>query len=87
VPENQKNNAWVTGITYIKKQLEAVLKNNGVFEIEVKIGDEFNPEIHEAIDMKETKTDTKKTYKVIKIVQKGYEVGGKIIRAVKVTVE
>ena len=49
VPEDQKNNAWVTGIMHIQKQLENVLKENGVTEIETKVGDKFNPEVHEAI--------------------------------------
>lgn len=87
VPKNEKNNAWVTGITCIKKQLEDILKNNGVEEIEVKERDEFNPEVHEAIDTKETNTDTKKTNKIMKVVQKGYKIDGKIIRAARVIVE
>ena len=86
VPGNQKDNAWVTGINYIQKQLEDVLKNNGVSEIEVKVGDEFDPAIHEAVDTKETNMDTKTTNKVIKVVQKGYKIDGKIIRAAKVIV-
>jgi molecular chaperone GrpE len=87
VPEKEKDNAWVTGITHIKKQLEDVLKNNGVEEIEVKIGDEFDPEMHEAVqDTKEANIDTNKTNKIAKVVQKGYKINNKIIRAAKVTV-
>ena len=86
MPEDQKDNAWVTGITYIQKQLEDVLKNNGVKEIEVKVGDEFDPGLHEAIDTKETKMDTKETNKIMKIAQKGYKIDGKIIRAARVVV-
>src|SRR4030042_2671152 len=50
VPENEKGDAWVTGIIYIKKQLEDVLKNYGVEEIDVKEGDQFNPVVHEAVE-------------------------------------
>ena len=49
VPEESKENKWVEGIVYIKKQLEDVLKNNDIEEIAVKAGDKFNPEIHEAV--------------------------------------
>src|SRR4030042_2646255 len=49
VPEKEKDSAWVAGITHIQRQIEDVLKNNNVEEIEVKIGDKFNPEIHEAV--------------------------------------
>lgn len=90
VPEDQKESAWVTGIIYIKKQLEDVLKNNGVEEIEVKVGDEFNPEIHEAVGDTPAKGGSasggKEANKIIKIVQKGYKIDNKIIRAAKVVV-
>ena len=87
VPAQEKDSAWVTGITYIKKQLEDVIKNNGVSEIEVKVGDEFNPVVHEAIDTKETNIGTKENNKIMKVAQKGYKIDGKIIRAAKVVVE
>ncbi len=90
IPEKEKNNAWVTGIICIKKQLEDVLKNNGVSEIEVKVGDKFNPEMHEAVQQEagnEKLEDKKLENKIKKIVQKGYEIDGKVIRAVRVIVE
>lgn len=89
IPEDQKNNPWVVGIMHIQKQLENVLKDNGVEEIEVKVGDEFDPNLHEAIsdnskDSKENPNDSKK---IQKIMQNGYKLGDKIIRAAKVIVE
>lgn len=80
VPEKSQENKWVEGIVYIKKQLEDVLKNNDIEEIAVKMGDKFNPEIHEAVG-----GDGKKQ-KVAKIVQKGYKLNGRILRAAKVEV-
>jgi molecular chaperone GrpE len=83
VPEDQKDNAWVTGIMHIQKQLETFLKDNGVDEVEAKIGDNFNPELHEALPgEKEVKKN-----KIAKIISKGYKINHKIIRAVKVIVE
>ena len=38
---------------YIQKQLKTVLTGNEVSEIEIKIGDKFNPEKHEVIKGKE----------------------------------
>lgn len=87
VPEDQKDSGWVTGIIYIKKQLEEVLKNNGIDEIEVKVGDEFNPEIHEAITDAKQRMENESTNKIKKVVQKGYKIDGKVIRAVRVIVE
>jgi len=87
VPEDQKDNAWVTGVTYIKKQLEDILKNNGVSEIEVKAGDNFNPEFHEAIKHESAKDEQELKNKIIKVAQKGYKISGKVIRPARVVVE
>ncbi|KKT87530.1 MAG: Protein GrpE [Candidatus Moranbacteria bacterium GW2011_GWC2_45_10] len=53
IPKDQKDGGWVTGIMYIQKQLENVLTENGVSEIEVKVGDSFDPVMHEAMEDKE----------------------------------
>src|SRR4030042_1851132 len=64
-----------------KRQIEDILKNNNIGEIGVKVGDKFDPEIHEAIG-----GDGKKQI-VKRVLQKGYRVNGRIVRAVKVEVE
>ena len=90
IPEDQKTGAWVQGILHIQRQLETVLKDNGISEIETKEGDEFDPEFHEAIshETHNIEHETKKNIenKIAKIVSKGYKIGDKIIRAVKVIV-
>ena len=90
VPEDQKENPWVTGIMYIQKQLEGVLFENGVEEIQVKEGDNFDPVYHEAIENKEClhcEGEVKFQNKIKKVVQKGYKIGEKVIRAARVVVE
>ncbi len=103
IPEEQKENPWVTGIMYIQKQLEKVLQDYGVLEIEVKVGDEFDPNIMEAItdanlpastreDASSTRggrTECESTNKdvVIKVLMKGYKINNKVIRAARVIVE
>ncbi|MDO8240963.1 MAG: nucleotide exchange factor GrpE [Candidatus Moranbacteria bacterium] len=91
IPDDQKENAWVTGIMYIQKQLEQVLVDNGVTEIEVKIGDNFDPAKHEAIEDMECKGCKTKDYKfqnkIKKIVTRGYQMGEKVVRASRVIVE
>lgn len=81
VPAHSKKNKWVEGIVYIKRQLEDVLKNNDIEEIEVNAGDKFDPEIHEAVG------GEGKKQKIAKIIQKGYKLNGRIVRAAKVEVE
>lgn len=89
IPEDQKDNSWVVGIMHIQKQLEKVLTDNGVEEIAVKIGDKFDPKIHEAIQSHETQNIKHKTenYKIKKIVLKGYKLGEKVVRVARVIVE
>lgn len=91
VPETEKSSPWVTGIQYIEKQLEKVLSENGVITIEVKIGDIFDPKIHEAIDSQQTvdnseHTTEEKKQVVAKVIQNGFKIGERIIRPAKVIV-
>ena len=102
IPTDKKDDGWVTGIMYIQKQLENILKENNVLAIETKVGDEFNPEIHEAVQKEEEKAKTNEIdpvkspqggvaesefNRVKEVVQKGYKMGDKIIRAVRVIVK
>ena len=90
IPEKEKDGAWVQGIMFIKKQLEDVLRENGVEEIEVKEGDNFDATIHEAIEDKNCascKTKKKFKNKVKKVILKGYKIGDKVIRPARVVVE
>ncbi len=92
VPADACNTPWVTGIQYIEKQLEKVLEDNGMQVIEAKEGDVFDPSIHEAIseeraEAKDSDPETKEVQQTVKkILQKGYEIGAKVIRPAKVVV-
>jgi len=90
VPAEQKDNGWVTGIMYIQKQLEQVLKDSGVTEIEAQVGKNFDPKFHEAVDEGGCDAcETKEKYKnkIKKVVQKGYAIGERVIRPSRVVVE
>jgi len=91
VPPEQKDSPWVTGIQYIEKQLEDVVKQNGVEVMEVKEGDAFDPNLHEAVDTEEKKDDTKQNeetgHTIAKVLQKGFRLAGKVIRPAKVIVK
>ena len=82
VPEAEKENAWMTGITYIGKQLEEALATNGVSAFEAKEGDVFDPHRHEAVSREEGKEEGK----VVKVLQPGYMSGTRVIRPAKVIV-
>jgi molecular chaperone GrpE len=86
IPEDQKENPWVTGIMHIQRQLETVLTDNGVMEIPIKKGDKFDPTVMEAIENKDC--DPAKCKNIVsKVVMKGYKVGERVVRAGRVIVE
>ena len=83
VPEDQKDNPWVTGIMYIQQQMEKILEDHGVVKIEINIGDEFDPHMMEAIK-KDGEEEVKEDVKIEKIAQPGYKIGTKILRPARV---
>ena len=78
-PEN-----WRLGIEHIYRQFNQALKDLGVEEIG-QIGEEFNPSIHEALEMLET-DDEKKDHTVLDVIRLGYKLNEKIIRPAQVKV-
>ena len=70
------------GIAIIKSQLEGILKNQNVEPIE-PLGEAFNPAYHEAI--LEEQSD-KPAGTIIEVIETGYKLHGKVIRAAKVKI-
>lgn len=90
IPEKQEDDAWVQGITHIQKQLETVLADNGVEEIKIKAGDDFNPAFCEAVkgdSNTQMHSNDSNGIKIEKVILKGYKIGDKVIRPARVTVE
>ncbi|MFH1175313.1 MAG: nucleotide exchange factor GrpE [bacterium] len=92
IPEDQKKLEWTKGIAHIKKMLEDALKANGVEAVETKEGDDFDPEIHDAVDEAEadfsqSEQDNPGRGEIKKVLRKGYKLNGKLIRAAKVAVK
>ncbi|MBU1167378.1 nucleotide exchange factor GrpE [Patescibacteria group bacterium] len=81
--DEEKDNNWVKGFEFIKKQLEDLLVKYQVTEIKT-MGEEFDPAKHEAISKEKCK-DGKKG-EIIKEVKKGYVMDGRIIRAAQVVI-
>ena len=73
------------GIKLIYNKFNEVLKSNGLNQTEVKIGDLFDAEIHEAITQIPASKEKDKG-KIIDIIEVGYQLGEKIIRYPKVVV-
>jgi molecular chaperone GrpE len=75
---------WRIGVEYIAQQLHKVLEDNGL-SITDPIGQAFDITKHEAVGYEPVKNPSD-SGKVIKVVQKGYMLNGKVMKAPKVTV-
>lgn len=83
IPKEEKKADWVIGIKQIKKQLKRILENNGI-EIYGRQGDEFNPNLYEALqEMDDRKFESGK---IVKVVKSGYKIGERVVRAGQVVV-
>lgn len=73
------------GMELINSKLKNVLRQKGLSRIEVKEGDTFDAEIHEAITQIPA-PNKKLKGKIIDVTEKGYKLGDKIIRYPKVVI-
>ena len=75
----------IDGLKLIFNKFIEILKSNGLSETKTLKGDVFDAEIHEAITQIPSKKPDEKG-KIIDIIEKGYQLGEKIIRYPKVVV-
>ncbi len=73
------------GVELINNKFRETLKNKGLEQIEVKEGDVFDAEIHEAITQIPA-PNKKLKGKIIDVIEKGFRLGDRIIRHPKVVV-
>lgn len=73
------------GVSLIQNKFIGVLKNKGLEEVIVSAGDTFDSEMHDAITQIPA-PDKKMKGKVIDVIEKGFQLGDKIIRHPKVVV-
>lgn len=78
-PENLAENEWADGIAAIEKQFESTLDELGLRKINAKIEDDFDANRHEVIA-----TGAGESGKILEVVEDGFELNGKILRAAKV---
>ncbi len=99
VPNDRKDSPWLTGIMFIQQQMEKVFEDAGVHAIDISVGDAFDAQKMEALQSTEKKSgnraheddsdekiDTENASTVVKVVQKGYMIGDKVMRPARVEV-
>ncbi|MBL4643742.1 MAG: nucleotide exchange factor GrpE [Flavobacteriaceae bacterium] len=80
-----KDKELLKGMQLISDKLKKTLEQKGLTIMEVRAGDAFNADIHEAITQIPAPTDKLKG-KVIDCIESGYKLGDKIIRYPKVVI-
>ncbi len=83
--EKSEDENLIKGIELISTKFKATLKEKGLEILEVRQGDVFNADFHEAITQIPAPTDDLKG-KIIDVIEKGYKLGDKIIRFPKVVI-
>ncbi len=69
------------GLKIVLDKLIKIIKNNGVETLEI-LGQEYNPELSEVVMME----PGEKNNVIVKVLQKGYKLNGRVIRPAKVIV-
>ena len=83
--EKDLENETLKGVLLIKNKLFDSLKSKGLSLVDVKKGDEFNADDHEAVT--QISAPSKDLVgKIIDIIEKGYKLGEKVIRYPKVVI-
>ena len=83
-PQGNEVESWISGIELIYQKIITQMKNLGVERMDVNPGDEFDPNIHEAITQEEN--EEFKEGQIIDVVQPGYRISDRIIRPAMVRV-
>ena len=83
-PAELADNAWVKGVLSLNKKLEIELGKLGVEKIATKVGDEFDPELHEAVLVEDSEGDKEV---VAEVMRPGYNYDGRVLRHVVVKVK
>ena len=83
VSENTSRDALLEGVRSIATSFQSALTSAGVEPV-AAVGEEFNPELHEAVDTEETAGDM--DGKVIQEYSRGFRMGDRLLRPARVKV-
>lgn len=84
VSDNKEVKSMRHGMELTLDILNKLLEKNGITQIDPKIGDTFDPTQHEAMSMR-SDSDAK-PHTILQVLQKGYSLHGRVLRAAMVVV-
>lgn len=82
--DNQEMKNFLIGFQMISKQLMSVLESDGLKVIECNVGDDFNPEVHHA--METVKVEGMDAHKIAEVLARGFKYKDRIIKPAMVKV-
>lgn len=85
MPKELEDNIWAQGVVSVSKSLEKMLGGLNLQKIEANVGDEFNPDMHDAVQFDEESTGDKEV--VAEQLLAGYMLNGQPIRHAMVKVK
>lgn len=80
-----EDEAMLKGVELIYEKLKSTLISKGLEQLDIRAGDQFNPDFAEAITQIPAPSDDLKG-KIVDVVEKGYKLGDRIIRFPKVVI-
>lgn len=85
IKKSEEQAALFEGMKLIHDKLIATLNQKGLVQVEVAAGDSFDADIHEAVTQIPAPDESLKG-KIIDVIEKGYQLGEKVIRYPKVVI-
>ena len=79
IPQDQRDNGWVSGTAMIERKLNAVLERAGVTQLDA-LGQPFDPALHEAVASDPGSSGEQ----VVEVFRTGYKLGDQVLRAAMV---
>jgi molecular chaperone GrpE len=84
VPEALEDHRWLDGVRLVKQKLSHLLDMENVTPIEVEVGDEFDPQYHEAVLTQPV--EGLEEGQIVAEAQRGYMQGERVLRPARVVV-
>lgn len=81
IPMNLRSLTWIEGVWLVYKKLESILHARGLEAVEAEPAQVFDPNLHQALSEVDGDAGT-----IIEVAQKGYTMGGRLLRPALVTV-
>ncbi len=82
-PEEDPGAAWADGIELIYRKFKTAIESEGVTPMDVE-GEMFDPNLHEAVVS--TPSDEHESGEIIEVLQRGYQIGDRVLRPAMVRV-